>query len=53
MLNDTPKVIFNEVTFNQNGISEIKGDLQGAKLVATSKTWSPHIIVSDCNSQGS
>ena len=53
MLNDNPKVIFNEVTFNQNGLSEIKVDLQGVQLVAASTTWSPHIIVSGCNSQGS
>ena len=52
ILNGQSQFIMNEITFGDNGVAMIQKDLQGLKLIATSMTWNPQVIISECNSQG-
>ena len=51
-LNNNPKIVINDVTFNALGFAELNENLQQLKLVPTSLSWSPYIKISDCNLSG-
>ena len=52
IINGNPQVVINDISFRDNGLAIIQHDLQGLKLITTSMTWNPQVIISACDSQG-
>ena len=50
--NPNPKVIINDVKFDENGVAILNENLQKLELVPTTESWEPYVTISDCNSFG-
>ena len=50
--NPNPKVIINDVNFDENGVAILNENLQKLELVPTTESWEPYVTISDCNSVG-
>ena len=52
IINGNSQVVINDISFSDHGLAIIQQNLQGLKLITTSMTWNPQVIISECNSQG-
>ena len=46
------QIVMNDIQLTKFGVAIVEENLQGLNIETTSKTWSPAVFISDCNTEG-